>query len=329
MLTDRYGRKINYLRLAVIDRCNLRCTYCMPGEGLTWLNKKELLNDEEIIRLAGILVELGIRKIRITGGEPFVRKDILHLLKELSGIPGLDELTLTTNGILTAPFIPKLKEIGIKSLNLSLDTLDEYRFHQITRRKGLNQVLETLQSLQEHQIKVKINAVVMDGINIDDIFPLVRLTEQKDIDVRFIEEMPFNGTNEPHHSLKWDYLQILNHIKTEFPSISKIADPLHATAYSYQIPGFVGKVGIIAAFTRSFCGSCNRLRITPTGDLRTCLYDNRGTNLKEAIRGNMPVTEIKKLIVEAVQQKAENGWEAERGSAGNKSFHESMANIGG
>lgn len=275
MLTDAFGRKINYLRLAVIDRCNLRCTYCMPESGLTWIPQEDLMTPDEMLKLCRLFTEMGVDKIRITGGEPFMRKDLLPLLENISRLPGLRELTLTTNGLLTEPFIPQMEALDIRSVNISLDTLDELRFFRITRRNGLDKVLGTIHTLLAHRIKVKINCVVMENQNTEDILPLVRLAKKLPVDVRFIEEMPFNGTEGPV-SLKWDFPHILEHIKNEFPRIEKIPDPPYSTSSNYRIPGFRGNIGIIAAYTRSFCGSCNRLRITPAGTLRTCLYEASG-----------------------------------------------------
>src|SRR6202012_3579658 len=193
LLTDNHGRRINYLRLAVTDRCNLRCFYCMPEEGLNWLSRKELMSYHEMLGICSLLVGMGIDKIRITGGEPFVRKDIMPFLSELSRIDGLNELTITTNGVLTAPYVGELKRIGVKSVNLSLDTLDAARFFAITARDEFAKVMNTLDELLKHNIDVKINAVVMDGKNTEDIIPLVQMTRDLPVSVRFIEEMPFNG----------------------------------------------------------------------------------------------------------------------------------------
>ncbi len=229
MIIDSYGRKINYLRLAVTDRCNLRCTYCMPAAGLNWLPRRELMTYEEMLRLCSLLVKMGIEKIRITGGEPFIRKDLLPFLQNISFIDGLQELTLTTNGLLTAPLVPELKNIGIKSVNLSLDTLDKNRFARIARRDGLDRVLKTLDALLSHNIAVKINTVVMEGCNTEDIIPLVRLTKTLPVSVRFIEEMPFNGGTH-HVSPDWNFVKILEHIKEHFPEIEKIKDAAHSTS---------------------------------------------------------------------------------------------------
>lgn len=328
MLTDKHGRKINYLRLAVTDRCNLRCTYCMPEEGLDWLSRKELMTDEEMLRICSVFTEMGVDKIRITGGEPFIRKNFISLLENIAHLNGLDQLTITTNGLLTEPHVPKLKELGITSVNLSLDTLDKDRFFAITRRNSLDKVLKTIDTLLQNEIHVKINAVVMENSNIEDLIPLAKLTEDLNIDVRFIEEMPFNGGSH-ETSLEWNFIRILEHLKGHFPSIVKINDPKHSTSYNYKIPGFKGDIGIIAAYTRSFCGDCNRIRITPSGVMRTCLYDAGTLNLKDAMREGKTDEELKQLIELAIQNKPKDGWEAEKFNLTEQQSHQSMATIGG
>jgi molybdenum cofactor biosynthesis protein A len=327
LLIDNHGRPINYLRLAVTDRCNLRCFYCMPEDGLNWLSRKELMSYEEMLRACTLLVNMGIQKIRITGGEPFVRKDIMPFLTALSQLKGLDELSLTTNGVLTAPYVEQLKSIGVKSVNLSLDTLDAGRFFTITRRDEFAAVMATMDELLKHGIEVKINAVVMDGKNTQDIIPLVELTKELPVSVRFIEEMPFNGDGHIYTGLNWDYIRILDVIKDQFPQINKIPDPAYSTAYNYHIPGHKGDVGIIAAYSRTFCGTCNRIRITPQGTLKNCLYDNGVLNVKDLIRMGKSDEEIKESLLNAFNNRVKDGWEAE--SLVSTGIHESMATIGG
>lgn len=329
MLIDNHGRKINYLRLAVTDKCNLRCFYCMPEDGLNWLSRNELMTYEEMLRSCKLLVKMGIDKIRITGGEPFVRKDIMQLLTAISNLDGLNELTITTNGVLTAPHIPELKEIGVKAVNLSLDTLDAGRFFAITRRDEFVAVMETLQSLLKHDIEVKINAVVMDGKNTDDIIPLVELTKDLPVSVRFIEEMPFNGDGHQYSGIKWDYVRILEEIKGKYPSITKLQDAATSTAYNYQIPGHRGSVGIIAAYSRTFCGTCNRIRITPQGELKNCLYDDGVLNIRDIMRSGENDYELEKHLLEVFSHREKDGWEAERNRIEKTGIHESMATIGG
>jgi molybdenum cofactor biosynthesis protein A len=327
LLTDNHGRQLNYLRLAVTDRCNLRCFYCMPEDGLNWLSRKELMSFEELLRICSLMVNMGIDKIRITGGEPFVRKDMMALLTSISQLQGLKELVITTNGVLTAPFVSQLKEIGIKSVNLSLDTLDRNRFFAITRRDEFPGVMKTLEAMLHQDIEVKINTVVMAGKNTQDIVPLVDLTKELPVSVRFIEEMPFNGDGHSYSGITWDYVRILEEIKTAFPDLRKIADPKFSTAYNYHIGGHAGTIGIIAAYSRTFCGTCNRIRLTPEGTLRTCLYDNGVLNLKDSMRKGLNDDDIRQLLLNAFNNRERDGWDAEKKRA--ESPHESMASIGG
>jgi cyclic pyranopterin phosphate synthase len=301
----------------------------MPEEGLNWLDRKELMTYEEMMHICSLLVNMGIEKIRITGGEPFVRKDIMQFLTALSKLEKLKQLTLTTNGILTAPHVSELKKIGIKSVNLSLDTVDRNRFFAITRRDELPDVLKTLDALLNHNIETKLNAVVMDGKNTEDIIPLVELTKNLPVSVRFIEEMPFNGEADHNPGLQWDHIKILNRIKEKYPDINKIPDPPYSTSYNYHIPGHKGSIGIIAAYTRSFCGTCNRIRITPIGELKTCLYDDGVLNFKNLLRQGLDDNELRTALLKALDHRAKDGWEAEQLRKEKNPVHESMATIGG
>ena len=329
MLTDNYGRKINYLRLAVTDRCNLRCFYCMPEDGLDWLSRAELMTYEEMLRICSLLVRMGIDKIRITGGEPFVRKDIMPFLTALSKLQGLNELTITTNGVLTAPHVAELKKIGVKSVNLSLDTLDANRFFTITKRDEFALVMATLEALLKADIEVKINAVVMDGKNTGDIIPLVELTKNLPVSVRFIEEMPFNGDSHQYSGITWDYLRIVSEIKEYYPELRKLPDAEFSTSYNYAIPGHQGTVGVIAAYSRTFCGTCNRIRITPDGAIKTCLYDSGILNMKDLIRAGYDDDALQSNLISIFNKRPLNGWEAEHLRLKKAGSLESMATIGG
>ena len=329
VLKDNHGRKINYVRLAVTDRCNLRCFYCMPENGLHWLERKELMTFEEMMNICSLLVKMGITKIRITGGEPFVRKDIMQLLSGLSRLENLEQLTITTNGVLTAPFVPELKKIGIQSVNLSIDTLDRGRFFSITRRDELPNVLQTLEALLLHGIETKINAVVMEGKNTEDIISLAEFTKDMPLSVRFIEEMPFNGSEAHSPGLHWNYIRIIEKLKEKYPGLKKIPDPPYSTSCNYQVPGHQGKIGIIAAYSRSFCGSCNRIRITPVGELKTCLYDDGVLNIKDEMRKGLSDDELKTILLNAFGHRPKDGFEAEQKRKEKNPVHESMATIGG
>ena len=300
----------------------------MPEEGNNWLERSELMTYHEMLRLCSVMTGMGINKIRITGGEPFVRKDIMPFISSLSELKGLDQLTITTNGVLTAPLVPELKKIGIRSVNLSLDTLDRERFIAITHRDELGKVLETMNTLLSNDMEVKVNAVVMDGKNIPDIAQLVMLTKDQPVSVRFIEEMPFNGAGSHYARLEWDHFRILEEIKNTYPGIKKIQDPEFSTSYNYQVPGHKGNIGIIASYSRSFCGTCNRIRVTPQGTFKTCLYDGGGINLKNIMRGSTDDNLLSSAIINAVTHKVTDGHEAEQNRMAS-GIHESMATIGG
>jgi cyclic pyranopterin phosphate synthase len=329
MLYDNHQRLINYVRLAVTDRCNLRCFYCMPEEGIDYVPKQELLSYEEMLRLVRLLANLGIEKLRITGGEPFIRRDMMDFLRNISQTPGLRQIHITTNGTTTAALVPELKALGIRSINLSLDTLDEKRFWEITRRNEFKAVMDTFHSLVEHGIDTKINAVVMEGKNIDDLVPMVELTERYPVSVRFIEEMPFNGEGSHYPILNWHHRAILEHLQAHFPTLEKLPDPPNSTAYHYRVPGFKGNIGIIAAYTRTFCGSCNRIRITPQGMLKTCLYDSGVFNVRDLMRAEASDAQIRDTFLEALGNRAKDGWEAEKNRNFGIPVGESMSTIGG
>lgn len=328
-LYDNHGRPITYVRLAVTDRCNLRCFYCMPAAGIPYVPRKELLTYEEMQRLLRILAEMGINKLRITGGEPFVRKGLLDFLYRVHDIPGIEHVHLTTNGVLTTPFVPALKEMGLASVNLSLDTLNPEKFKEITRRDEFDQVMACFEALMAHELPTKINAVVMDGKNDGDILSLAAFTEHHPVEVRFIEEMPFNGSGQQRPRLVWDYRRILARLRSRFPDIYRIAAPAHATSQRYQVPGFQGTIGIIPAFTRTFCGSCNRVRITPKGALKTCLYDGGVLNLRQLMRSGANDEELAQAFGRAFRTRPRDGFEAEQRRASQLPPSESMSTIGG
>jgi cyclic pyranopterin phosphate synthase len=299
----------------------------MPEEGIKYLPKKALLTFEEIERLVSLLAGMGISKIRLTGGEPFVRTDLMDLIRRISTIDGIHDIHITTNGILTGQHIPELKKLGLASVNLSLDTLDKNRFKEITRRDEFDKTWETFLRLVESQIPVKINAVVMDGKNTADILPMVELTKNFPVSVRFIEEMPFNGEGSHYPVLNWSYRKILDHINGAYPDLQKIQDGPFSTATHYKVPGFQGDVGIIAAFSRTFCGTCNRIRVTAQGTLKTCLYDQGVLDIKSLMRSGAGDEEIKSALLTAFRSRPKDGFEAEqkRGAL----VTESMSTIGG
>lgn len=321
MLIDNHHRVINYVRLAVTDRCNLRCTYCMP-EKMQFLERAALLSYEEILRFMRVLTGAGVSKVRITGGEPFLRKDLLYLLEELVKISGV---SITTNGVLTAPYIPQLKALGIQQVNLSLDTLQAPKFFRITRRDQFSAVQQTLHRLLEHDIPVKLNMVVMDGVNTDELTDFAALTRDHPLSVRFIEEMPFNGQGKGFSGINWHYKRILDTIRAAYP-LEKQIDAPNSTSLNYSIPGHAGSIGVIPAYSRTFCGSCNRIRVTPTGNLKTCLYGKDVMNVRDLMRQNATDETLLQHLQAALHQRFADGFAA---AAHRQTPAESMSVIGG
>ncbi|WP_461138081.1 GTP 3',8-cyclase MoaA [Spirosoma pomorum] len=326
MIFDNHNRPITYLRLAVTDRCNLRCFYCMPEEGIKYLPKMQLLTYEEMERVVQVLARLGVSKVRITGGEPFVRAGLMDFMHRLAAVDGLSDISMTTNGVLTAPHVADLAALGVKAVNLSLDTLDRERFHKITRRDELPAVLDTLDKLLAAGIQTKINAVVMDGQNTQDLIPLTELARDRPVDVRFIEEMPFNGEGSHYPVLHWTHRRIIDELRTHFPDLEKIQDPAFSTSANYQIPGYQGTFGVIAAFSRTFCGTCNRIRLTAQGTLKTCLYDDGVLDVRALLRAGATDDELTAAFLKAFAHRPANGFDAEQKR---DTVSESMATIGG
>lgn len=276
--------------------------------------------------LCSILAEQGVDKIRLTGGEPFVRPGIMDLLEHLSGLTSLKEVSITTNATLIGPHIEKLEQFGIHSVNVSLDAIDAEAFKRITRRNHFEIVYENLMRLIASKIKVRINCIVLEGQNESEIYPMLELQEKYEVDVRFLEEMPFNGGSRDFNTLKWNHNVILEHIGSRYPNLEKLPSPLTSTSVNYKIPGHKGTLGIIPSFSRTFCGSCNRLRVTATGDLITCLYGKPITNLREALR-NGTKEKILSQLESAIGSRAKDGFEAQELYGG--IFGSSMTSIGG
>ena len=327
MLYDKFNRKIDYLRLAVTDRCNLRCTYCMPS-GIIFSPKKSLLSYEEMLFITETLREQDFRKIRITGGEPFARKNIMYFLKQLSH-QGFEEIAITTNGVLAGKYLEELHEIGIRRLNLSLDTLNEQKFREITGKDDFKVVMQTFNRMLDLGFELKINCVVLDGINDDELGQFAELSLKHPLSMRFIEKMPFDGLSNKEASDFIGYKIFRNRLLNLFPGLEKIQDPISSSALNYRIVGALGTIGIIPAYSRTFCGSCNRLRITALGELKTCLYENKGMSVRDVIRNNPNDKKaLVNLISNAISNKFMDGFEAEKnGSAFD--LKQSMSEIGG
>ena len=319
---------MGYLRLAVTDRCNLRCQYCMPSQGINVVPRQELLSYKEMYRLIRVLTELGIKKVRLTGGEPFVRKDFIAFLEMLSYNDLLDEINITTNGALISKYISKLEKLEkVKKVNLSIDSLVKDKFSKITRRDVFSKVYNAFEILEKSSLDLKLNVVVQSGFNTDEIVDFVRLTKDKNIVVRFIEEMPFNGKGQRDIRENWTFKKILNEIKTEF-DVSEVYSGKSSTSRNYTINNHLGSVGIIPAFTRTICNDCNRIRITSTGTFKNCLFDDGVFNLRDFIRKGASNEDLKELFLRLVKQKPENGFIAEANRKDGMAS-ESMSTIGG
>ena len=312
MLIDNHGRQINYLRLAVTDRCNLRCNYCMPAEGINFAKREQLLTTDELKFVAQLLIDLGIDKIRLTGGEPFVRKDLMELLRFLASLGGLKDISVTTNATLIGSHIAELKALGVQNVNVSLDAIDKETFRRITRRDNYEVVMENLIRLIEEDFNVRINFIVLDGQNEQDILPILDTMKNYPVSVRFLEEMPFNGGSRSFGSIKWDYKTILDYIAGHYPQYQKLDSPKTSTSINYKIEGHKGTFGIIPSFSRTFCGSCNRLRVTAKGDVITCLYGKPKTNVRDLVRGENSEEMIREAILGAIGTRTKTGFDAQK-----------------
>ncbi len=322
ILQDKFRRQINYLRLSVTDRCNLRCTYCMPERGMTFAQKDNLLSFEEILRLVDTLGDAGVNKIRITGGEPFVRTDLIELLEKLAQRPFLKSIGITSNLTVIKPYISRLKDLGITNINVSLDALEEDKFNQITRRNEFKQVKANLDQMIDEGFDLKVNCVVMKGRNEDQILPLIEYSKENKISVRFLEEMPFNGSGKQNETLS--YQDILDIISREY-KYTRLVDLPNSTSQNYHIDGFDGSFGVIPSFSRTFCGQCNRLRVSATGDVRTCLYGKDELNVRDLMRNGANDQTIQNAIQAVVLKKPIDGFVA---SDQNGEF-QSMTKLGG
>ena len=325
-ITDRFGRVFNYLRIAVNEYCNLRCIYCMPEEGVPFQTRDRLLGRKEIYKIIKIMADLGVSKVRFTGGEPLIRKDLIDLIHFASKQMNIDSIHLTTNGVLLPEYINRLVEIGLNGINISLDTLNQSKFKKITRREGLDKVLEGLYLAIKSGIKsIKVNVVAMKDFNDDEILDFVELTKDNDITVRFIELMPFDSHQIWKTGKFFRAEKIVKYLQAYFKELESVTGS-STEHYIFKIKNYKGKVAVIPSYTRSLCSDCNRIRITADGKLLNCLYSQSETNIRDAIRSGMSDTGIKNLILTAMQKKLKDGWIAQNQG---KESRESMTQIGG
>lgn len=305
-MKDQFGRELTYLRISVVDRCNLRCLYCMPAHGAGFESWSELLSYEEIVLLTRCFAELGIRKVRITGGEPLVRPNIAELIFRIREIPEICELALSTNGVFLKAQARKLKAAGLDRVNISLDTLDRRRFQEIARMDRLHDVLEGIdEALHAGLNPVKLNTVLMKGINHDEILDLVQFAVRKSIEIRFIELMPTNGLVQLESKERFFSCEEAKaKIEEEF-SLLPFDTYFSSPAQVFQIKGTAARVGFISPLSCIFCARCNRLRLKANGALKTCLHGKEDLDLKKLLRQGIPPEEIKKRIEEVVYVRPE------------------------
>lgn len=326
MLQDTFGRIHDYLRISLTDNCNFRCSYCMPVEEMEWMPQSKLMSKDEILKLAEIFVSLGVNKIRLTGGEPLVRKEFPEILAAIAKMPV--EPTLTTNGVLIHKHIQALKDAGVRSVNVSLDTLNREKFKILTRRDQFDQVWDNILLLLQEGFRVKVNAVALHGMIEEEICDFVKVTEKLPLHVRFIEFMPFSGN---HWSSKQVVTakQMLGLVQTQFP-IEKLEDKKHDTAKKYQVPGFEGTFAFITTMSEHFCGDCNRMRLTADGKIKNCLFGKEELDLLAALRSGQEVVPLIKMSISRKHQALGGQFSSDYKKADpDKIDNRSMITIGG
>lgn len=302
-MIDKFGRKVDYLRISVTENCNLKCIYCIDDNILNTY-KNDILSDDEIVKIATECASLGIKKIRITGGEPLVRKNIENLIYRLNNIKEIEEIYITTNGVLLNDKIEILKKNGLTGVNISLDSLNKDRFKKLTKFDKLKEVLLSIDKALELGLKVKINTVIVDDINKDEIIDFVKLTKDKNIDIRFIELMPI-GAAKKYKGISNE--EILNIIKNNFKNIQVENKSKRSGPANYiRVDNYKGKIGFISPISNCFCEDCNRIRLTSTGFLKKCLHYNYGIDLKKHIRSNISNKDLKELIYLNIYDKPQN-----------------------
>lgn len=303
-LIDRFGRVHDNLRLSVTDRCNIRCFYCMPEEGIQFQPRQEILSFEEIARFAEVAASLGITKLRITGGEPLVRRDLPDLVRMLARIPGIKDIALTTNAVLLADLARPLRDAGLSRLNIHLDTLNPERFHQITRRNDFERVLLGIDAAQQAGFPVKLNAVAVKGLIEDDIIPLARFGRERGIEVRYIEFMPLDSQGIWDRSGVLTADEILSILTAGIGPLDEVPDrDPRAPATEFAFRDGIGRIGFIASVSKPFCGNCNRIRLTADGHIRYCLFAVEETEVKSLLRSGASDAEIAAVIRQTISRK--------------------------
>lgn len=328
-ITDKFGRVHDYLRISLTERCNLRCFYCMPEEGIELTEKANLMTHEEVIFIAKQFVDLGVNKIRLTGGEPLIKKNIEKIVRELTAMP--INLGITTNGILLDKYFELFKGCGVKDINISLDTLNKEKFNKITRRDYFERVSKNIDVYVEAGFNIKINAVLIKGMNDDEVIDFIEYTKDKNLSIRFIEFMPFDGN-------KWNTEKVVTlddvldqvHHKYQKHQIIKLEDKKNDTTKNYRIKGYKGSFGVISTVSNPFCDSCNRIRLTANGQIKNCLFSATETSLLTPLRNG---EDIKTAILEGIYHKKQvrGGMTSDEAFFDEKNYtkNRSMTTIGG
>ena len=327
VLIDKFGRVFDYLRISIIENCNFRCLYCMPEKGIQFKKKSKLLKTDEIIRIIHIAADFGVRKIRLTGGEPLLHPDLERIVKAAAEVEQLKSIHITTNGLLLHEKIAGLKKAGLSGLNISLDTFNEEKFKKIARRDGLKRILNNIyQALYLGFQNVKINVVMLRGFNDDELVDFVEFTRENDVTVRFIELMPFDSHQiwKTGHFVRVELL--IDKLKTKHKDLLQ-TDGSSTEHHIFRLPGYRGQVAFIPSYSRSLCSGCTRIRLTADGRIRNCLYSNSEYNVLELIRNGASDNQIGIYIKNAMWQKLKDGWESQRKSEPNQ--RNSMTQIGG
>jgi cyclic pyranopterin phosphate synthase len=311
-LRDRHGRTFDYVRVAVTDQCNLRCVYCMPEEGVDFVPPPALLTGEEILRFLRIAAGLGVSKVRFTGGEPLVRKDIVALVRGARETPGVHEVHLTTNGVLLSRHADDLLRAGLSGVNVSIDTLDPEKFKAITRRAGLERVVAGVREIVSAGLpSVKVNVVAMRGFNDSEIDAFAELTRELPITVRFIELMPFDAHQIWKTGKFFGAERIIEALRSAFPTLVD-ATGSRTEHHVFRIPGHAGKLSVIPAYTRTLCTNCNRIRLTADGQIRNCLYSQHEYDVRALLRSGASDAAVVEQLVSAMWAKEVDGWAAQR-----------------
>lgn len=327
LIQDQFGRRFNYLRIALNEQCNLRCIYCMPEEGISFRSSDKLLSTEELCRLMTIFSKMGISKLRFTGGEPLLRNDLTHLIFHAKSTPGIQSIHVTTNGLLLAKHIVGLERVGLTGINISIDTLNRKKYQMITRRDGLSAAMDGLQKAIQSTIhSVKINVVALREFNDDELSDFVELTKDNNITIRFIELMPFDSHQIWKTGKFYGADHIVDDLRKQIAHL-EVAEGSRTEHHIFQVKGYRGKLAVIPSYSRSLCDQCNRIRVTADGKLLNCLYSRENeTNLRDAMRNGLDDNEIREMVYQTMWKKFGDGWDAQHHGTDHR---ESMTQIGG